>query len=153
VEPDAQRPGLSGIGRLSLITLGVADLARASAFYRGVFGLDPNPDNSGVAFFELPGTWLALYPRDKLAEDIGIPDTSAAFSGITLAFNGRDKAEVDAVYARALAAGGEATRAPRETFWGGYSGYFADLDGYYWEVAWGPMFDLAPDGALRFRRS
>lgn len=139
------------IGRLSLITLGVADLERAVAFYREVFGRDPNPDYQGVAFFELPGTWLALYPRDKLAEDIGLATAPAGFSGVTLAYNGRDREEVLAVYARAEAAGATPVKPPQDTFWGGFSGYFADPDGHYWETAWGPMFEFGPDGGLRFR--
>jgi len=127
----------------------VADLARASAFYRGVFGLDPNPDNSGVAFFELPGTWLALYPRDKLAEDIGIPDTSAAFSGITLAFNVGSKNAVDEALAFAANAGATITKPAAETFWGGYSGYFTDPDGHAWEVAFNPFWPLDANGRVQ----
>ena len=148
MEADGARPG---IRRLTLVTLGVADLDQATVFYRDVFGRQPNPDYMGVAFFELPGTWLALYPRGKLAEDIGIANGPTGFSGITLAYNGRDREEVDAVYARAVAAGAKGTKPPSETFWGGYSGYFADPDGYYWELAWGPMFDFGTDGALRFK--
>jgi catechol 2,3-dioxygenase-like lactoylglutathione lyase family enzyme len=141
------------IGRLSMITLGVGDLDRATAFYRVVFGREPNPDYQGVAFFELPGTWLALYPRDKLAEDMGLTAAPAGFGGVTLAYNGRDRAEVEAVYARAEMAGSTPIKRPRETFWGGFSGYFADPDGHCWEIAWGPMFELGPDGGLRFRKA
>lgn len=142
------------ISRVTAITLGVADLARSSAFYSALFAIRPNPDYQGVAFFELPGAWLSLYPLDKLAEDIA-PDLSAeraAFSGVTLAYNARSREEVDAVFAQAAQFGARIAKAPQETFWGGYSGYFADPDGYYWEVAWGPMFDFADDGSLRFRK-
>lgn len=141
------------IGRLSMITLGVGDLDGATAFYRTVFGQAPNPDYQGVAFFELPGTWLALYPREKLAEDMGLAATPTSSGGVTLAYNGRDRDEVQAVYARAEAAGATAIKRPQDTFWGGFSGYFADPDGYCWEIAWGPMFEFGPDGGLRFRKA
>jgi len=142
------------LSRLSLITLGVADLQTSTAFYRAVFGVAPNDRYEGVAFFELPGTWVALYPLDKLAEDIS-PDLSpvrGAFSGVTLAHNARSKEEVLAIFDQARAAGARIVKAPQDTFWGGFSGYFADPDGYYWEVAWGEMFDFAPDGTLRFKQ-
>ena len=138
------------IPRLTTLTLGVDDLSRATAFYRHVFGLLPRDDYEGIAFFQLPGTWLIVYPKDKLAEDIG-PDTVLAgsgFNGITLGYNARSRDEVDTVFAQAKAAGARIAKMPQETFWGGYSGYFQDPDGYYWEVVWGPMFDHAPDGSL-----
>ena len=144
------------IPRLTTLTLGVDDLSVATAFYRQVFGLQPRDDYEGVVFFELSGTWLILYPRDKLAEDIGPDIISAApgdrgFNGITLAYNARSQEEVRAVFAQVAAAGATIAKAPQDTFWGGYSGYFQDPDGYYWEVVWGPMFDHAPDGSLLFR--
>lgn len=136
--------------RLTVVTLGVRDLAAARAFYQATFGRPPNPDYEGVAFFDLPGTWIALYPLDKLAEDIA-PDLSperAGFSGITLACNARGPEEVRAICAQAEAAGARIAKPPQDTFWGGYSGYFSDPDGYYWEVVWAPAFGLAADGAL-----
>jgi uncharacterized protein len=142
------------IPRVTTITLGVADLAKATAFYAALFAAGPNPDYEGVAFFELPGAWLSLYPLDKLAEDIApdLPAERAAFSGVTLAYNARSREEVDAVFAQAAQLGARIAKSPQDTFWGGYSGYFADPDGHYWEVAWGPMFDFAGDGSLRFRK-
>lgn len=142
------------ISRVTVITLGVADLAQSTAFYAALFAVRPNPDTQGVSFFELPGAWLSLYPLDKLAEDISpdVPARRPAFSGVTLACNARSKEEVDAVIAQAARLGARIAKAPQDTFWGGYSGYFADPDGYYWEVAWGPMFDFADDGSLRFRK-
>lgn len=141
------------LSRLSMITLGVADLEKATAFYQVVLGLAPNSRYEGVAFFELPGTWLTLYPLDKLAEDISprLYPSPGAFSGITLAHNAHSKEAVMAVFDRAKTAGARIAKPPQDTFWDGFSGYFADLDGYYWEVAWGPMFDFAADGSLRFK--
>ncbi|MEW6658514.1 MAG: VOC family protein [Thermodesulfobacteriota bacterium] len=142
------------IPRLTVITLGVTDLAKATRFYETIFGIGPYPGYEGVSFFELPGVWLTLYPVDKLAADISpqlSPDGSG-FSGITLAYNARSKDEVIAIFEEVRAAGASIVKPPQDTFWGGFSGYFADLDGYYWEVVWGPMFDFAPDGSLRFKK-
>lgn len=141
------------ISRLSMTTLGVCDLEKSTAFYEAIFDTAPNTKNEGVTFFELPGTWLALYPLEKLAEDISpeLPSARGAFSGITLACNARSKEDVQAIFERAEAAGARIAKPPQDTFWGGFSGYFADPDGYYWEVAWGPMFDFAADGSMRFK--
>lgn len=141
------------IPRMTALTLGVNDLSQSTSFYRSVFGLLPQDDNEGIAFFQLPGTWLILYPKDKLAEDIdaALPLAGPGFNGITLAYNARSREEVDAVFAQVQALGAVIAKPPQETFWGGYSGYFADPNGYYWEVVWGPMFDHAADGSLRFR--
>ena len=141
------------IPRMTVITLGVMDLPKAARFYETIFGISPNSDYEGVSFFELPGVWLTLYPADKLAEDISpqlSPDHSG-FRGITLAYNARSKEEIMAIFQEARTAGASIIKPPQDTFWGGFSGYFADLDGYYWEVVWGPMFDFAPDGSLRFK--
>jgi uncharacterized glyoxalase superfamily protein PhnB len=145
------------IPRMSVITLGVNDLPRSIAFYTRVFGIQPNDTHEGVAFFELPGVWLTLYPREQLARDIS-PEINPAmapgqrsFSGITLAHNARSRDEVLAIFEHLKAAGATIVKPPHDTFWGGFSGYFSDLDGYYWEVAWGPMFDFREDGTLRFR--
>jgi hypothetical protein len=142
------------IPRMTVITLGVADLAKSTRFYKTIFGMSPNSDYEGVSFFELPGVWLTLYPIDKLAGDIS-PNLSPArsgFCGITLAYNARSQDEILAIFEEAQTAGASIAKTPQETFWGGFSGYFADLDGYFWEVAWGPMFDFAPDGSLRFKK-
>jgi len=141
------------IPRMTVVTLGVADLESATRFYRTVFGRGPNPNYQEISFFDLPGTWLSLYPRDKLAADISaqLAPTGSGFCGITLAYNARSRDEVRAVFAAAESAGATIAKPPQDTFWGGYSGYFRDPDGYYWEVVWGAMFDFAPDGALRFK--
>ena len=141
------------IPRLSMVTLGVTNLNRAMAFYETVLGTPPNTSYDGVTFIELPGTWLALYPLENLANDIA-PDVLInrdVFSGITFAHNARSRDEVRAIMERVASAGGRIVKPPQDTFWGGFSGYFADLDGYYWEVAWGPMFAFTDNGALRFK--
>jgi hypothetical protein len=141
------------IPRLTVLTLGVADLHKATKFYEAVLGTPPNSSYEGVTFIELPGTWLALYPIENLAKDISpeVSITRSGFSGITLAHNARSKDDVIAIMERARSAGARVVKEPQETFWGGFSGYFADLDGDYWEVAWGPMFEFAENGELRFK--
>jgi len=141
------------ISRVTVITLGVDDLARSTAFYEAVLDTPPNTGNDGVTFIELPGTWISLYPLGELARDIA-PEIVAArsgFSGITLAHNARSREEVTEIMARASAAGGEIIKAPQATFWGGFGGYFADPDGYHWEVVWGPMFEFDDAGNMKFR--
>lgn len=129
--------------RISLITLGVSDLARSTAFYRDGLGLPTSGDYQGVTFFQLRGTWLSLYPREDLAADANVAVTRQGFAGFALAHNVRSKEAVEAVLQQAQAAGTELRKAGQDTEWGGYSGYFADPDGYLWEVAWNPHFDLA----------
>lgn len=129
--------------RISIITLGVSDLERSIKFYRDGLGLPTTyKTGEGIAFFQLSGTWLALYPSDSLAEDAVLPPERARFGGMTLAQNVRSKAEADTVLAEALAAGATLLKPAADTFWGGYSGYFADPDGHPWEVAWNPYFPL-----------
>jgi catechol 2,3-dioxygenase-like lactoylglutathione lyase family enzyme len=143
------------IPRLTVITLGVFDLIKATDFYEMVLATPPNKSYDGVTFFELPGTWISLYPLENLAKDIS-PELSihpGKFSGVTLAHNARSKDDVIAIVERAKSAGARVVKEPRETFWGGFSGYFADRDGYYWEVAWGPMFAFTESGELRFKSS
>ena len=140
------------IPRLSMITLGVADLQKATSFYAQVLGTEPNTSYGGVTFIELPGVWLSLYPLANLAKDIGpeIPAQRAGFGGMTLAHNARSAEDVRAVLAQAAAAGAKILKPAQDTFWGGYSGYFADLDGHVWEVAWGPGFSFSEHGDLQF---
>jgi len=142
------------IPRMTVITLGVTDLARATAFYREIFSTPPDTGNEGVTFIPLPGVWLSLYPLEKLAEDIAeevkLP-APGTFRGFTLAYNARSKEEVVGICALAAEAGAHIAKAPQDTFWGGFSGYFTDPDGHYWEVAWGPMFDFSEHGDLRFK--
>lgn len=142
------------IPRMSIVTLGVRDLKAATAFYEKVLGTKPNTSIDGVTFIELPGTWLNLFPLGELAKDISpeVPAQKGPFSGITIACNARSKDEVNAILDTARQAGAGIVKEAADTFWGGYSGYFTDLDGFHWEVAWGPMFDFAPDGALRWKK-
>ena len=139
--------------RLSLITLGVADLARSRRFYEQGLGWAPSSaGNENVVFFQLGGIALSLYGRASLAEDARLEDRGGGFGGITLAYNTRTREDVDAVLARAKAAGARILKPAEEAFWGGYSGYFADPDGHPWEVAWNPHFTLLPDGSLSLPR-
>lgn len=127
---------------ISMITLGVSDLIRSAAFYRDGLGLPANEDFPGVVFFQLKGAWLSLYPLAELAADAKASGQSEGFGGFTLAHNVASREEVDAVMEQARNAGARISRTAHETDWGGYSGYFADPDGYLWEVAWNPHFDL-----------
>ena len=126
--------------RISFVTLGVRDLARATAFYRDVLGLAVKAAHPEVTFFELGRTWLALYPRDLLAADAGVDAAGSGFPGFALAHNVREPAAVDRLLAEAQAGGGRLVRAGHKADWGGYTGYFADPDGFLWEVAWNPQF-------------
>lgn len=142
------------IPRMTVITLGVADLARATAFYREIFSTRPVTQYEGVTFIPLPGVWLSLYPLEKLAEDLADEVTlppANAFRGFTLAYNARSREEIVSIFARVADAGAHIAKVPQGTFWGGYSGYFTDPDGHYWEVVWGPMFDFSEHGDLRFK--
>jgi predicted lactoylglutathione lyase len=132
--------------RLSLITLGVSDLARARAFYTALGWHSDTDPAIDVVFFQARGMVVALWDRDKLAEDSGVEDTGG-WGGVTLAYNGRSEDEVDAVIAEAEAAGATIARRPAETFWGGYSGAFVDPDGHPWEVAFNPRWTVTDDGA------
>jgi len=134
--------------RLSLVTLGVSDVARARAFYEALgwkTGAEPGDD---VVFFQSGGMIVALWGRDQLAEDSGMTD-SGGWGGVTLAHNVGSPAEVDAVIAEAEAAGATIARPGAETFWGGYSGAFIDPDGHPWEVAHNPHWTLGEDGSIK----
>ena len=137
--------------RLSMISLGVRDLARARRFYEALGWTASAAGNENIVFFQLLGAVLGLYSREALAEDAQLPDTAppAAFGGIAIAYNARDKAEVDRVLKEAVAAGATLLKSAQEVFWGGYSGYFADPDGHPWEVAFNPHWTLQKDGSLR----
>ncbi len=138
------------IPRVTALTLGVSDLAAATVFYETVFGVKRLPEHEGIAFFTLPGVWLMLYPLVALAADISpdLPPQRGGFSGITLAHNARSREEVLAIFDRVASAGARIVKSPHDTFWGGFGGYFADLDGHYWEVVWGPMFAFDEMGGL-----
>lgn len=137
--------------RISLVTLGVGDLARAKAFYEqlGWHGQEVEE----TVFLQAGGMALVLWGRDKLADDCGLDAGSpAGFGGIVLAHNVRAAREVDAIVAAAAAAGATVTRQPAETFYGGYAGVFTDPDGHPWEIAYNPGFALADDGTLTIPR-
>jgi len=126
--------------RISLVTLGVTDLERATRFYRDVMKLPQLQTPPEVTFFELGRTWLALYPRHLLAADAGVSAEGGGFPGFTLAHNVRSPEEVDAVLAEATKGGARLVKTGHRADWGGYTGYFADPDGFLWEVAWNPQF-------------
>lgn len=126
--------------RLSLVTLGVIDLARSEKFYAEVLKLPQLPSPPGIAFFELGKTWLSLYPRAELAADAGVPNDGSGFPGFTLAHNVRSPQEVDQLLHEVSSRGGKIVKPAKQADWGGYSGYFADPDGFLWEVAWNPHF-------------
>jgi catechol 2,3-dioxygenase-like lactoylglutathione lyase family enzyme len=128
--------------RISIITLGVGDLQRAIRFYRDGLGLPADTSYPNVAFFRLRGTWLSLYPRDELAKDAQVPAEGSGFHGFALAHNVASRALVDETLAQAVSAGAKLLKPAQDAFWGGYSGYFADPDGFAWEVAWNPHFTI-----------
>jgi catechol 2,3-dioxygenase-like lactoylglutathione lyase family enzyme len=126
--------------KLSIITLGVADLARSLAFYRdGLHWRTTYKEGEGIAWFPMGGVVFALYPRAELAADATVDVAGSGFTGITLAHNCKSEAEVDAVLAEVAAIGMAIVKPAQKVFWGGYSGYFADPDGYLWEVAYNPF--------------
>lgn len=135
--------------RLSLVTLGVRDMAKSRAFYEKLgWVADAKAGNEQVTFFQLGGIILGLYGLEALAEDAH-QTVGSGFGGITLAHNARTKDEVDDLLAEAEAAGARILKPAEEVFWGGYSGYFADPDGHAWEIAWNPFFPIAEDGSIR----
>ncbi|HSH59575.1 MAG TPA: VOC family protein [Acidimicrobiales bacterium] len=135
--------------RISLITLGVSEPARARAFYEALGWSGESPDGD-VVFFQVGGMILALWGRDKLAEDSSVRD-GGGWGGVTLAYNVSSPAAVDALLAEAEAAGATIGRRGGATFWGGYSGIFIDPDGHPWEVAHNPGWILDEDGSVRLR--
>lgn len=137
--------------RVSIISLGVSDLERSYRFYHEGLGFPTTKKpEGGIIFFQTGGVCLALYPLDKLAEDVS-PNLSperSAFAGITLAHNTRRKEEVELVLKQAEKAGGKIEKPAQDVFWGGYSGYFSDPDGYFWEVAYSDDWKFNEDGSL-----
>lgn len=133
--------------RVTLITLGVADLARSRAFYAAL-GWKPAEELEGVSFYQMHGAALALFGRDHLAADQGRPGAALGTGAMTLAQNFQDEATVDAAFNLAVEAGATVLKRPEKVFWGGYSGYFADPDGHVWELAMNPFWPLADDGSL-----
>ena len=135
--------------RVSLITLGVADLRRARSFYEALGW--SGQETEETVFIQAGGLGVVLWHEDKLAEDAGLaPRAGQGFRGVAFAHNVRSKDEVDAIVTEAERAGATVTRPPAETFYGGYAGYFADPDGHAWEIAYNPGFPLADDGTITF---
>ena len=136
--------------RISIITLGVADLERSCRFYQNLGFHTTRKPEDGIIFFQTRGTCLGLYPLDKLAEDVSPAQSSqrGQFPGITLAHNTKVKEDVDAILAQAEACGGKIEKPAQDVFWGGYSGYFSDPDGYFWEVAYADSWQFHEDGSL-----
>jgi catechol 2,3-dioxygenase-like lactoylglutathione lyase family enzyme len=135
--------------RIHFITLGVRNLASAVRFYRDGLGFPLSSSSvDDVAFFRLGGLVLALYPWDKLAADATVSQEGAGFRGIALAHNVRQRDDVAKVLDLAVSAGGKLIKPAQDAFWGGHTGYFADPEGYLWEVAWNPHFPFAADGSL-----
>ncbi|MGC2538941.1 MAG: VOC family protein [Candidatus Sulfotelmatobacter sp.] len=135
--------------RVSIITLGVADLKRSREFYERLGWRRSMAKAEGVIFFQAGGMALALFPLHELAKDANVAPDGHGFNGISLAYNTRSRAEVDSVLKDAAAAGGRLVKPAQEAFWGGYSGYFSDPDAFLWEVAWNPSFPIAEDGSIR----
>jgi catechol 2,3-dioxygenase-like lactoylglutathione lyase family enzyme len=134
--------------RLSLITLGVADMPRARAFYEALGFRAGKASEESVTFFDAGGVVLALWSRASLAEDAGIADSKPGFGGVALAHNARSEADVDKALAEAVAAGAKLIKSAQKAFWGGFVGYFEDPDGHLWEVTYNPYFKLGADGRV-----
>lgn len=134
--------------RLSLVTLGVADIARARAFYERLGFKASSASNESVAFFDAGGVVLALFGRGSLASDASLPDSTPGFSGVALAHNVAAQADVARVLAEAESAGATIVKPAERAFWGGHTGYFTDPDGHIWEVAYNPFFPLDSQGRV-----
>ena len=143
------------MNKITCICLGVRSMQRALKFYRDGLGYetDCKDDNPPVCFFNTPGTKFELYPLGALARDIdeNDPPRGSGFGGITLAYNVKNKEDVGSVIELVKKAGGTIVKEPQDAFWGGYHAYFADPDGYYWEVVWGPVLNLTRMGCSNFR--
>jgi uncharacterized protein len=135
--------------RVSIVTLGVADLVRSREFYERLGWKRSMANSDGIVFFQAGGMAIALYPREELAKDANVSVEGHGFGGVTLAYNARSREDVDSVLTEAQAAGARVLKPAQDVFWGGYSGYFADPDGFLWEVAWNPFFPIAADGAIQ----
>ena len=134
--------------RLTLVTIGVADVQRSVAFYRDVVGWSPAVILDDFAVFDLGGTMFAMWPHAALAAELGVPPEPQAYRGVALAHNVRSREEVDAVFADLRERGATISREPTPTAWGGYSGYFQDPDGHRWEIAHNPGWPLDEHGRV-----
>ncbi len=140
--------------RLTVVTLGVSDLARSRAFYCAGLGFEASSiSNEHIVFMAAGGVVLALYPRKLLADDAHVPSKGSGFGGLALARNLKSKAAVDAALVVAKKAGAAILKPAQEVFWGGYSGYFGDPDGHVWEVAYNPHWKLDRDGRVVLPRA
>ena len=137
--------------RISIVTFGVKDLMTSKRFYVDGLGWKPVYQDKEIIFFQAGGMIFALFLHDKLAEDLQADPVAFGRAGMALAYNVRAKSEVDPLMNQAASAGATILKPAREASWGGYSGYFADPDGFAWEVAWNPAWRLAPDGSVEFR--
>ncbi|NQU85000.1 MAG: VOC family protein [Mariniphaga sp.] len=136
--------------RLNIVTLGVNDLQVSREFYGKVLGWEEaNGSDENIVFYHQGGIVLGLYPIDKLAEDALLPPERSGFSGVTFAINLDSKESVDQLYYQIIEGGGKSLVKPRDTFWGGYDAYFADPDGYAWEIAWAPFWKYDEQGSLK----
>lgn len=141
-------PALSA--RINIVTIGVADIARARAFYERLGLTASTASNASVTFFDANGVVLALFGHEALAEDAQLPaEPAQRYRGMSLAWNAGSEADVDAIIARAVASGAHLVKPPQKVFWGGYSGYFADPDGHLWEVAHNPFFPLSDENRVQ----
>jgi uncharacterized protein len=136
--------------RISLVTLGVRNLSASRRFYVDGLAWKPVWENEGIIFFQTGGMIFALFPRDQLAEDFQADPKTFGVAAMALAYNVRAKTEVDPLLKQAAAAGAKILKTAREASWGGYSGYFADPDGFAWEIAWNPAWRVAADGSVSF---
>ena len=139
--------------RISIVTFGVSDLARATAFYESLGWTKSSASMPTITFFDTVGPVFGLYEWSALADDAKVPADGAGFRGVTLAMNLASTAEVDEVFAEWLAAGATSVVEPHTAFWGGYSSYVADLDGHLWELAHNPYATLDDDGRLLMGRT
>ena len=130
--------------RISMITLGVNDLEKSVKFYKEGLGFPQMDSPPEVAFFTLNGSWLGLYGKDSLAEDASVSPIGEGFNSFTLSHNVESEKEVEEVYVQALNAGATSIKSPQKTSWGGYHGYFKDLDNHLWEIAYNPFFWIGP---------
>ena len=131
--------------RISMITLGVSDLEKSIKFYKEGIGFPRKESPPEIAFFKLNGSWLSLYNRESLAEDATVLPAGSGFNGFTLSHNVASESEVDHIIEQAVSVGAILVKPPQKVFWGGYSGYFNDPDGYLWEVAHNPHFWVGPE--------
>lgn len=134
--------------QLQFVTLGVSDLHKMKAFYVEKFGWKPMKETDGIVFFQLNGIILGLFPAEELARDIGVPNSGEGFKKFSLAINFNSEEEVDVAFEEMKGKGVEIVKVPERVFWGGYSGYVADTDGNYWELAFNPFLEMDNNGKV-----